>query len=340
LLISGYYGLGNAGDEAVLGGLLEGMKQVGLDADVTVLSASPRLTEQWHGVRAAPRMKASLLQALARCDVLVSGGGSLLQDVTSFASLAYYLGIMVSAKAMGKKVVVAAQGMGPLNQSRSRRWVGWVLNRADLITLRDEDSATLLRACGVRRTLHVTADPAFLLTSFQPRLRRAENLRVGLALRTWGDRDAAAWGIGVCERLLERGAQPLLLPMHEPSDRFLAEQIRQKIGAQVEIPPVPQTMEDVLRTIQSCDVMVAMRLHALILAAGMGIPLLAWSYDPKVDALMGRIGEERGTLPLDVTPEDCADAALQAAQTRMDERRIAQLRADALRTLELIAEVV
>jgi polysaccharide pyruvyl transferase CsaB len=340
LLFSGYYGLGNAGDEAVLAGLLEGMRQIGLEADVTVLSATPRQTVEWHGVKALPRMKPPLLRAVAWCDVLVSGGGSLLQDVTSFASLGYYLGVMVLAKTLRKKVVIAAQGMGPLNQPRSRRWVGRILNRTDLITVRDVDSAELLRSCGVRRPVHITADPAFLLTSFPAGGAQKPPVRVGLALRTWKDRDAAAWGSELCEELLKREAQPFLLPMHEPSDRALAEKIQKNVGSKIEVAPTPQKVEDVLRSIRSCHVMVGMRLHALLLAAGMGIPVLAWSYDPKVDALMHQIEFEEGLLPFDSAPGACAETALQAAKKTVDRDRIARLRADALKTLALLSEVV
>lgn len=340
LLFSGYYGLGNAGDEAVLAGLLQGMREVGLDAEVTVLSANPALTEQWHGVRAVPRMRPALLQAISECDTLVSGGGSLLQDVTSTASLAYYLTVIALAKGMGRRVVVAAQGMGPLLRPASRRWTGSVVGRADLVTVRDEESAGLLRECGVRQPIHVTADPAFLLSSSSqvPRSTFPDALRVGLALRAWKDRDAVAWGVDLCREMAKRGAAAVLIPMHEPHDRELAESVRSGAGEEVEISPPPKDLTTVLDALYGCEVLLGMRLHALLLAANAGRPVVAWSYDPKVDALMHRVGSPEGLLPLDATPDQAAEAVLQAAQRPPDASRIELLRRDARRTLELMAD--
>jgi polysaccharide pyruvyl transferase CsaB len=354
LLFSGYYGLGNAGDEAVLAGLLQGLREVGLNARITVLSANPDFTEHWHGVKAVHRMKPSLLQAISECDALVSGGGSLLQDVTSAASLYYYLGVILLAKAMGKRVFIAAQGMGPLTRTSSRQWTGAVIGRADAITVRDEDSALLLRECGVRAPLHVTADPAFLIglsgykeaSPLRP-LDASEiggpggsRLRVGLALRSWKGRDVEAWGIGLCMDLLRRQAIPVLLPMHEPHDRELAEALRRSVGGGVEIAPEPDDLNTILNAIGSCDVLVGMRLHALLLAANSEIPVVAWSYDPKVDALMKRLGFPQGLLPLDASPVFAAEAALAASRRKVDPARIETLRNDALRTPELLRDLL
>jgi polysaccharide pyruvyl transferase CsaB len=336
LLFSGYYGLGNAGDEAVLAGLLRGLKTAGLDAEATVLSANPEETERWHGVRAVPRMKPSVLKAVAECDLLVSGGGSLLQDVTSQASLIYYLGIVALALGMGKPVAVAAQGMGPLRRPSSRFLTGAVAGRAKLITVRDEASACLLRDCGVRKAIHVTADPAYLLYDGAFR-ERAEPKTVGLALREWPDRDAASWGAALCVALAARGFSPLLLPMHEPNDRALAEGIREKSGA--EIAPKPEKMEDVLQSIARCDLLIGMRLHALLLAANYGIPFLAWSYDPKVEALARGTGNPDSLLALDTPPDDCADLAWDRVRQPPDFDRIRRMREDALQTAKLIANL-
>jgi polysaccharide pyruvyl transferase WcaK-like protein len=128
--------------------------------------------------------------------------------------------------------------------------------------------------------------------------------------------------------------------MHEPSDRRLAEAIREAAGEGVEIAPEPENLDDVLAAIGGCDALVGMRLHALLLAANRGIPVVAWSYDPKVDALMHRIGSPDGLLPLEISPEAAAGEALRASWRRVDTSRTESLRRDALRTLELLADMV
>ncbi len=361
LLFSGYYGLGNAGDEAVLAGLLRGLREEGLAARITVLSANPAATEAWHGVRAVPRMRPAMLRAIWGCDILVSGGGSLLQDVTSVASLRYYLGVIQLAKLAGKPVAVAAQGMGPLLRPRSRQWVASSLNRVDLLAVRDAASAQLLRECGVTRSIQITADPAFLLgeewTSGEverarERMAPGGGPTVALALRDWPERDAAGWGVALCEALLRRGATPLLLPMHEPSDRYLAERLLQTVAERLpDAPPLsllppPKSLEDLLAGIAGCDALIGMRLHALLLAANAGVPVVAWSYDPKVDALMSRLNAEERSLPVDADPSQAAEMALTAiahasgGSERSASETVEGLRREARRTVELLAELV
>ena len=141
LVISGYYGFGNAGDEAMLAAILEAILEVVPDADITVISGNPGHTAANHGVKAIGRFDMfGILNAIGRCDLLISGGGSLLQDVTSKRSLYYYLSIITLATSFGKRVMLYAQGIGPLRRKRARQIVGQVLNKVTMITVRDERS--------------------------------------------------------------------------------------------------------------------------------------------------------------------------------------------------------
>ena len=100
-----------------------------------------------------------MLRALAGCDLLLSGGGSLLQDVSSSNSPLYYLGIIFLAKLFDKPVMVYAQGIGPLRRKRNKRLTAWLLNGVNKITVRDEESKKDLVAMGVHQEIIVTADP-------------------------------------------------------------------------------------------------------------------------------------------------------------------------------------
>src|SRR5690242_2973453 len=97
IAISGYYGCGNTGDEAVLSGILAAFsRHAGVASDrFTVLSQDPQATIDQHGANAVPRMSHTLVRkAMRECDLFLSGGGSLLQDTTSLRSLFYYLWII------------------------------------------------------------------------------------------------------------------------------------------------------------------------------------------------------------------------------------------------------
>ena len=164
ILLCGYYGLGNAGDEAVLAASTSVFRARNPALRLAALSADPAGTAANFGIDTVPRMRPAALRAIRNCDLFLSGGGSLLQDRTSLKSLIYYLFLLNYARRAGKRTMVFAQGIGPLIRPAARRWTARVLSRVDAITVRDAESADLLREIGVAGPeIEVTADPVFAL---------------------------------------------------------------------------------------------------------------------------------------------------------------------------------
>ena len=161
ILISGYYGFDNIGDESILRTLVTSLRERIPDCSLTVLSHDPAATREKYGVEAVERMSPlAIARAVRRCDMLISGGGSLLQDVTSSKSLHYYLAIIRFAQLLGKKVFIYSQGIGPIEKDADRRATARALRRADGIVVRDERSAALLAEIGVpAERVVITADP-------------------------------------------------------------------------------------------------------------------------------------------------------------------------------------
>src|SRR5690606_16223699 len=114
VLLSGYYGFGNLGDEAILAGLGSALEHRGHQP--VVLSNDPAGTERLHSFEARHRVR-GLVGALTSVDAVVSGGGGLLQDATSARSLTYYLSVLRLARAFGRRTAVYAQSLGPLSDS-------------------------------------------------------------------------------------------------------------------------------------------------------------------------------------------------------------------------------
>ncbi len=307
--VSGYYGCGNAGDEAVLAGIREGFaRRAGERVRLTALSQEPEATRALHGIPAIDRMNmAAVRETLSRTDLLLSGGGSLLQDTTSMRSLLYYLWIARMAYRRRVPVMFYAQGMGPLHRPLSRSLVRAVANRAACITVRDPSSAQLLRAIGVTNPkLEVTADPAFALSPATKRVVEDLLMReaipadaplVGVALRPWGGtgQSPVASYARLLDLLAQRGdAHVVLLPMQMPGDLAFAEQVVAQTGKPDQFLIVRNAYPPaaLLGLVGRMSAMVAMRLHALIFAAHAGTLPFALAYDPKVDHLMRGLGLE------------------------------------------------
>ncbi|HXF82247.1 MAG TPA: polysaccharide pyruvyl transferase CsaB [bacterium] len=344
IVISGYYGFGNTGDEAVLAAMLAALRARLPASRITVLSADPAGTRRLHSVHSVPRLGAGVVRALAGADLFLSGGGSLFQDETSHRSALYYLGILALAEIVSRRAMVFAQGIGPLRRGWIRRLAALVLNRAHLITVRDEDSLRTLRELGVRRPAHVVADPAFALQPApEDHVREligagGAGPRIGVALRPWrGDAYVPALVEALQGVRQAAGAGVVVFAFHPERDLPLARAVAEALGARLVAALPPREM---VAAVGMMDVMVGVRLHALIAAVATGVPPVGLSYDPKIDALFRRIGVGH-LLPLAGLQAGQLQQAVLAAWQSRDELRPqllrlhAALREEALRAADL-----
>lgn len=305
LVLSGYYGFRNSGDEAVLQSILTALAQAGRELGVTVtpvvLSGDPAWTSLRYGVEAVSRMKlAEVWAALRGSAGLISGGGSLLQDATGIGSIPYYLGIMEMARWCGKPTFVYAQGIGPVNRALFRAPIARAFRKAAYVSVRDETSAALLKQFGVSEThVDVVPDPVMGLSMPEAHVDAAAanadgSPVVGVSVRYWRtdradlDRVAAALST-LAER---RNVRLRFLPLHQGTDedasRYVMEQLR---GVACELAPAYEEPREMLREVSGCRLLLGMRLHSLIYAANREVPLLGISYDPKIDQFLDQLDQ-------------------------------------------------
>lgn len=303
-VISGYYGFENSGDEALLYAMVNNLRELCPEIRLCVLSKSPKKTAEAYGVYSVNRYGIhKLRKAIASGKLLISGGGSLLQDVTSSKSLWYYLTVMKIAKRLGAKVMVYANGIGPIHRRKNRENAQKVLSQADVITLREESSLQELESLGITgENIFVTADPALTLAPSSK--ERAEELLVscgaakdssliGVSLRAWKNcrADFAQQTADALDAICERyGMEPLFLPLKFPEDVQFSAQVAAKMKTKSHVLAQRVSAEDIIAVAGRCRVMLAMRLHSLIYAAVTGVPTVGIAYDPKVSAFMQYLG--------------------------------------------------
>ena len=299
VVMSGYYGFSNAGDDAILQSIHQSILEASDDVEVTVLSNDPEETQRIYGMKALHRFKLwSVLGALRRCDTLLSGGGSLLQDRTSTRSILYYLSVIRAAELMGKPVMLYANGIGPVEKSGNRSKVKKAVERAALVTLRDHSSAQELRDMGVKREdLHVTADPVFQLNPASE-TRSLELLKlaglkecaqfVAVSVRDWPDTERFTRELAVmCDHLRQRyGLEVLFLLMQPHKDRQATQQVRQAMQEPSYILEENCSPDELMGVLGRAKLCLAMRLHTLIFAARVAVPVLGLVYDPKVESYL------------------------------------------------------
>lgn len=358
IVISGYYGFANAGDEAMLAAMIEVLTDFEPNVKITVISGNPADTRSRHGVNAVYRLNyPEIVRALAKSDLLISGGGSLLQDVTSDRSLYYYLSIMMLAKKLGKPVMLYAQGIGPVRGSLARSAMRYIGNMVDLITVRDEGSQEELKRLKVAKPpVYVTADPVVAMHPVDRQIGRAILQKsgveggaplIGISVREWKDWSHYKQVLGQTADLIaaEFGARVVYLPMQWPEDFSVAKKIAGRTKLPATVLTDQYTTSELLSLIGNFDMLISVRLHALIFAAVMHVPMIGLSYDPKIDRFLETIGERHvGTLK-SITVESLTDKVRAMwpeinRPNQVREERINSLRQKACYNAELALELI
>ncbi len=304
--ISGYYGYNNSGDEALLLAIVQSLRAIKEDARICVLSKNAARTQEEYGVHAVYRYNVpKLRRVLKSTKLLISGGGSLMQDVTSSKSLWYYAWVIRLAKRMGAKVMLYANGIGPILRRSNQRRAARALSGVDCITLRENGSLAALQALGLS-TEHVvvTADPAMTLTPPPENRIRAILDRegipsgcrlIGVGLRDW-NRNCGNFEESIAKVLdyatETYGLTPLFLPFKYPDDIRIANSINGRLKRRGYVARGRYSSLDMLGLTGQCELMLAMRLHSLIYAAITGVPIIGLTYDPKVNAFVEYMGQD------------------------------------------------
>jgi len=296
VLMSGYYGFNNSGDDAILLSIHANLKKLGDNIKITVLANNPEVTAKKYGVKVVDRYNAvSVISAVKKCDVFISGGGSLLQDRTSTRSIVYYLSIIKLAKIMGKKVMLYANGIGPVEKGHNRKMVKEIVNKVDLVTLREQNSCDELRSMGVDNpNTFVTADPVFTMEAISReesfRLLEKEGIPtekpiVGVSVRNWKNLSVFSDDLAVlCDRIYnELNCEIVFIPMQQPHDANVSENIRKKMKAPSYLIKENCSPQELMGMIGVMNSVISMRLHTLIFAASQRVPLLGFVYDPKIE---------------------------------------------------------
>ncbi|MCM3174130.1 polysaccharide pyruvyl transferase CsaB [Paenibacillus sp. MER 99-2] len=356
LVISGYYGFRNSGDEAVLKSILtaleEESRKSGITIEPIVLSGDPESTTAMYGVRSVHRMKfKEVREAIKESDGLISGGGSLLQDATGLKSIPYYLGVIKLAQWLKKPTFIYAQGIGPVNRKIFNPMIRSVFKACKYVSVRDEQSAELLRQLGLQwNQIHVVPDPVMGLplpengateksvvaeSGEKPSVNEGPSDNnhspgntklpvIGISVRFWeSDRkELTAIAAGLKKLCVHKAVHLRFMPFHLPKDqeasRFVMELMGDvsSKGSEVSITDNLTDPQLMLQEVSQCDIVIGMRLHSLIYAASQYVPPVGISYDPKIDQFMLRLDSD----PVGSTSTLDADQLAKHVSKLLDQR--------------------
>lgn len=291
IMISGYYGYANSGDDALLDAVIKALRKEREGLSILVLSRNPQETICDYGVFSIHRLNFFLVRRyMKRTRLIVYGGGSYMQDNTSTRSLVYYTFIIHLAKFTGMRVMLYGNGIGPLAKARNMAKARRALEVCDYISLRDPASMEYLRAIGVKNpNVAVSIDPVF---SLQPETELTpddefsfdDNGYFAVSLRPWqhNEPDFVEKMAKIINYTAEKYAlTPILIPL-QMMDVLILEETAKRLNIKNILLNKVYAYKTIMAIIAKAEFAMCMRLHALIYAAGVGLPIIGLVYDPKV----------------------------------------------------------
>lgn len=287
VLVLGYYGFGNWGDEATLSAIINMIKQTSSKTKISVLSYNGYETYKTHGVNGISRNHyRHILKTIKSCDIVICGGGTILQDVTSNRSIYYYLAVVWLAKKYNKKIVFFSNGFGPIIKNKTI--TSKVCNQADDIIVRDEKSKSMMREMGINKKIYVSTDVVF---NFYKNNNVIKENKIAVSLRPWKyskqyTKDFVKQIGEAINILIDKGYNIDLISLKNRDDvkvlNFLLNKINKKEYVCLY---TGEDFKQVMDRISESKIMIGMRLHANIFALINNIPVITINYDPKIEAL-------------------------------------------------------
>lgn len=302
IVISGFYGFHNIGDEAILETLILKLRAIDPKVSITVLTNNPAETSAKFNVETVKRHDVfKVFKAIMKTDILLSGGGSLLQDDTSARSIHYYLAIIRMGLFMKKDVFLISNGIGPIIRTHNKKQVANVLNKVNHTTVRDYNSKKLLEEIGVDSArISVSADLVIDM-EMQPNEIGARILNglniidksrdlIGIAIRQKDFRDSnRREALVQFVNGLSKKYTVLFIPFYYEEDSKIEAEINHLVDENVVFLSKKYDADEVLSVMQHLRILIGSRLHSLIFSLVAEVPFIGISYDPKIENFMEMI---------------------------------------------------
>ena len=304
VLLCGYYGFGNMGDELMLESAVKRAERSG--CNVSALARLRKNSSFRSRVKFISRSSPlAVMRAIRNADTVVFGGGTLLQNHTSRRSLLYYVAILRYAQRCGKRVELWANGIGNIRGDRSRRAVARVLGKCNLVGVRDGASMERVRELAREFSTEISnvtfeEDLAFDPILYSDATSRTADvfLRLGLdksqrfvvfSLMGAADKTVRRRVFEYAKELSEQGMTLVFAVMYPRQDLALSRKFAARLGG---ILAYPLGAQDLVALMRGAEVVFGMRYHALLLARVAGAHFVGIGDDDKIKSFCAEYGGE------------------------------------------------
>ena len=333
ILISGGDSWVNLGDNAILEGTIELLKKLSFPIEILILSGNSRVTKQnYPQYQIINRNNlCSLLVSIGKADVVVWGGGHLIQNTSSKLFLGYQLFILILAILHHKILIGFALGAEEINGRLWRYITKLILNKFFDISVRDTFSLKYLHQLGVKVPIRISADPAVIL---KPSLVTSQELNilsqepfVLIAPRKWFDYQSSFLPVRFQRKLFNRNSlefTTLLQKFAKISDWIIENyhfkvyfmpmypgnnQDDERVSKQIidlmehkELTNIISGLEkpcEIIGFFANAELLLGMRMHATILGACANVPIIGINYQNKGGSFFDSLNLTHFAIPIE-----------------------------------------
>lgn len=321
IMLNGYYGAGNFGDDIILLSIINSIREAGIQEEISVIAINkeklPKLPENVTTIKRSEKQE--LIEKMKECNMLITGGGGIFQDYSGFnmdrhilkrdKGIDFYTIPMEIAYLMEKPIMLYAVGVGPINNTQYKRFFEIILKWADVITVRDKTSFDNINQIQGNERLKLTADPGvnFLDKDKRYTVKNSEYSRcVGICLRDWflmKDEelflDELAQSVDYITEYY--GMKVVIFPFcTSGKDKELLQKLYEKINNKSCVNlKIDIDIDTALEIVTQVELLIGMRLHSLIVASSTNIPIIGINYDNKIEEYLKCLGLEDYNINLD-----------------------------------------
>ena len=168
ILMYGYFGAGNMGDEAILEVQSKILKQLAPDIEISIFTRNIERAKELNLIPYKFDNIFEIFDAIESCDLIISGEGELFQDITGTSTPLYYGLMMFLGKIAKKPVFAFGQGFGSITTKEGISYTKQLLQYCTIATFRDEESLKAFKEFAPNVPVYYTADPAFAYEQGNP----------------------------------------------------------------------------------------------------------------------------------------------------------------------------
>ncbi len=169
VLLMGFYGRGNYGDDLMCTALADTLLHAGYRVFVVSSDTASFANLRAKAVTVIPRKLSNVISALRKTKVLCQGGGTNFHDsyqgkylVRQWKNLMMWTGLFWVARMLGVRVIILGAGMGPLRHPVSRAITRLACAACTAVGVRDQASVDELKSLGTRTYFELGFDLAAL----------------------------------------------------------------------------------------------------------------------------------------------------------------------------------